>query len=222
MAAGASGTVIDDFSVDNFDHSKLGFIGGCYVMCGSTNARPIEFHPVPPGTPRWGAKWKEAVRRHYNHTAVFNLSGSSMPMRGNYLDLDPTYRDAWGLPLLRITFDFPENDVRMARYVTHEASKIAYKMGAKIVVDEPRKRPFSVTTYQSTHNTGGTIMGEDPSTSVVNRYCQSWDVPNVFVVGASNYPHNSSYNPTVTLGSLIYWTADALKNKYLKRPGALV
>ena len=222
MAAGASGTVIDDFSVDNFDHSKLGFIGGCYILCGSTNGRPIEFHPTPPGTPKWGAKWKEAVRRHYNHTAIFNLSGTSMPMRGNYLDLDPTYRDAWGMPLLRITFDFPENDVRMAKYVTDRASEIAHRMGAKIVVNEPRKRPFTVTAYQSTHNTGGTVMGKDPETSVVNRYCQSWDVSNVFVVGASNYQHNSSYNPTITLGALIYWTADALKNHYLKRPGPLV
>jgi gluconate 2-dehydrogenase alpha chain len=43
----------------------------------------------------------------------------------------------------------------------------------------------------------------------------------VFVVGASNYPQNSNYNPTVTLGALIYWTADALKNRYLKKPGPL-
>jgi gluconate 2-dehydrogenase alpha chain len=77
------------------------------------------------------------------------------------------------------------------------------------------------TAYQSTHNTGGAIMGSDPATSAVNRYCQSWDVPNVFVVGACNYPQNSSYNPTGTLGALIYWTADALKTRYLKRPGPL-
>jgi gluconate 2-dehydrogenase alpha chain len=222
MAAGASGTVIDDFSVDNFDHSPHGFIGGCYVLCGSTNARPIEFHPTPPGTPRWGSKWKEAVRRHYNHTAIFNLSGSSTAMRGNHLDLDPTYRDAWGLPLLRMTFDFPDNDLRMSRFVTSKASEIAHRMGAKIVVNEPRTGPFTVTAYQSTHNTGGTVMGTDPSASVLNRYCQSWDVPNVFVVGASNYPQNSSYNPTGTLGALIYWTAEALKTRYLKNPGALV
>lgn len=221
MAAGASGTVIDDFTADNFDHASLGFIGGCYVLCGSTNARPIEFHPTPPGTPAWGAKWKEAVRLHYNHTAIFNVSGASMAMRWNYLDLDPTYRDAWGLPLVRITFDFPDNDLRMASYVTDKASEIARRMGAKTVVNEPRKGPFTVTTYQSTHNTGGSVMGADPLTSVVNRYCQSWDVSNLFVVGSSLYPQNSSYNPTLTLGALIYWTADALKNRYLKRPGPL-
>ena len=221
MAAGASGTVIDDFSVDNFDHSGLGFIGGCYVMSGSTGARPIEFHPTPPGTPRWGSRWKEAVRKHYNHTAIFNLSGTSAAARQNYADLDPTYRDAWGLPALRITYDFPENDVRMSKYVTNKASEIAHRMGARTVVNEPRVRPYATTTYQSTHNTGGAVMGNDPATSVVNRYLQSWDVSNVFVVGASAYPQNSSYNPTVTLGALIYWTADAIKNHYLKNPGPL-
>jgi cytochrome c553 len=59
-------------------------------------------------------------------------------------------------------------------------------------------------------------MGNDPSTTVVNRYCQSWDIPNVFVVGSSNHPQKSTYNPTGVLGALIYWTADALKTRYLK------
>ncbi len=87
--------------------------------------------------------WKDAVRRHYNHTAIFNLSGSSSASRCNYLDLDPTYRDAWGLPLLRMTFDFPDNDLRMSRYVTGKASEIARRRGATKVVDQPRTGPFT-------------------------------------------------------------------------------
>ncbi len=222
MGAGSTGTVIDDFSGDNFDHSGLGFIGGCFIAGGTTHARPIEFHPTPPGTPKWGAQWKKAVRRHYNHAAYILLSGSSVPTRWNYLDLDPTYRDAWGLPLLRMTFDFPDNDLRMSRYITKKAGEIARRMGAKIVGEEPRTGPFTTTAYQSTHNTGGALMGTEPTTSVVNRYCQSWDVPNVFVIGACNYPQNASYNPTGVLGALIYWTSEALKTKYLKNPGPLV
>lgn len=221
MAAGSSGTLIDDFSGDNFDHSKLGFIGGCFIASGTTHARPIEFHPTPAGTPKWGAQWKAAVRRHYNHTALLLLSGSSVSTRWNHLDLDPTYRDAWGLPLLRVTFEFPDNDLRMSRYITRKAGDIARRMGAKSVSEEPRKGPFTTTAYQSTHNTGGALMGADPSTSVLNRYCQSWDVPNVFVLGACNYPQNATYNPTGTLGALIYWMADALKTRYLKNPGPL-
>jgi gluconate 2-dehydrogenase alpha chain len=51
---------------------------------------------------------------------------------------------------------------------------------------------------------------------------QSWDVPNLFVVGASAFPQLSSFNPTGTVGALAYHTADAIKNKYLRNPGPLI
>lgn len=222
MASGASGTVIDDFSVDNFDHGPHRFIGGAYVGAIMTGGRPIEFHPTPPGTPAWGLGWKQAVAKHYNHSVVLTVHGSSHPSKANYLDLDPTYKDAWGLPLLRMTFDFPENDLRMNEYITGQAVKIGHAMGGVSVAGNPRKRPFTTTVYQTTHNTGGAIMGDDPSTSVVNRYLQCWDVHNVFVVGASAFVHNSSYNPTDTVGALTYWALETIKSKYLKAPGPLV
>jgi gluconate 2-dehydrogenase alpha chain len=222
MASGASGTVINDFAGDNFDHGGLGFIGGAYIGAVNTGGRPILYHPVPPNTPTWGKRWKQAVIKHYNHTVTFSLHGSSIAHRGNYLDLDPTYRDAWGQPLLRMTFDFPQNDLKMAAHLTPKAVEIAAAMGAKEAAGFPRKGPYTTQQYQSTHNTGGTVMGDNPKTSVVNRYSQSWDVSNVFVIGASNYPQNASWNPTGTLGALTYWTIDALKNKYLKNPGRLV
>ncbi len=222
MASGASGTLINDFAGDNFDHSGLGFIGGAFIGAVNTNGRPIQYHPVPPGTPAWGKGWKQAVVKHYNHTVMFSLHGSSVAQRQNYCDLDPTYRDAWGQPVLRITFDFPPNDIKMAAHVTAKAVEIGKAMGAKQVAGSPRKGPYTVTQYQTTHNTGGTVMGNNPKTSVVNRYLQSWDVPNVFVIGASNYPQNASWNPTGTLGALTYWAIDALKSKYLKNPGPLV
>jgi gluconate 2-dehydrogenase alpha chain len=222
MASGASGTLINDFAGDNFDHGGLGFIGGAFIGAVNTNGRPIQYHPVPPGTPDWGRGWKQAVVKHYNHTVMFSLHGSSVSQRQNYCDLDPTYKDAWGQPVLRITFDFPPNDIKMASYVTEKGVEIGKAMGAKQVVGSPRKGPYTVTQYQTTHNTGGTVMGDNPKTSVVNRYLQSWDVPNVFVIGASNYPQNASWNPTGTLGALTYWAIEALKNKYLKNPGRLV
>jgi gluconate 2-dehydrogenase alpha chain len=222
MASGASGTLINDFAGDNFDHSGLGFIGGAFIGAVNTNGRPIQYHPVPPGTPAWGKGWKEAVVKHYNHTVMFSLHGSSVSTRQNYLDLDPTYRDAWGQPLLRMTFDFPQNDLKMAAYVTAKGVEIGKAMGAKRVAGAPRTAPYTTTVYQTTHNTGGTVMGNDPRTSVVNRYLQSWDVPNLFVIGASAYPQNASWNPSGTLGALTYWAIDALKNRYLKNPGRLV
>jgi gluconate 2-dehydrogenase alpha chain len=222
MRSGANGTMISDFVGDNFDHGPLGFIGGAYIGEIMTNGRPIDFHPTPPGTPSWGSAWKRAVAQHYNHTSTVNVHGSSVATRYNYLDLDPTYKDAWGLPLLRMTFDFPDNDLRMSAYCTEKAVEIAKGMGGKLVTGSPRKGPYDMTVYQTTHNTGGTIMGIDPSTSAVNRYLQTWDVPNVFVIGASNFPQNASYNPTDTVGALAYWAAHAIVTKYLKSPGPLV
>jgi gluconate 2-dehydrogenase alpha chain len=222
MSSGAPGTMIDDFGGDNFDHSKLGFIGGQYVGSIMTGGRPIEFHPTPPGTPAWGLEWKRAVARHYNHTILIQQHGTSTSSRQNYLDLDPTYKDAWGLPLLRMTFDFPENDIRMSQYVADKVVEIGHAMGGKIVVRGGTKRPYSTTFYQSTHNAGGAIMGNDPSTSAVNRYLQSWDVPNVFSLGASAFPQNGTYNYSITIGALTYWALEAIKNQYLKSPGPLV
>ncbi|TCS36276.1 gluconate 2-dehydrogenase alpha chain [Paucimonas lemoignei] len=222
MRSGANGTLISDFVHDDYDRGPLGFVGGAYIGEIMTNGRPIEFHPTPPGTPQWGAEWKKAVARHYNHTSVVLLSGSSVSTRYNYLDLDPTYKDAWGQPLLRITFEFPENDLKMSAYCTSKATEIGKAMGGQQVVGTPRKGPYTITQYQSTHNTGGAIMGTDPSTSAVNRFLQSWDVHNVFVIGASAFPQNSAYNPTLTVGALAYWSAQAIIGQYLKSPGPLV
>jgi gluconate 2-dehydrogenase alpha chain len=222
MRSGASGTTIADFVSDNFDHGPLGFVGGGYVGEVMSHGRPIEFHPTPPGTPAWGAEWKRAVVRHYNHTSNLNIHGSSVSARQNFLDLDPTYKDAWGLPLLRMTFDFPENDLKMSAFITGKAVEIGKAMGGRQVAGSPRRGPYTITQYQSTHNTGGAIMGADRATSVVNRYLQSWDVPNVFVIGASAFPQNASYNPTDTVGALAYWSADAIVKQYVKSPGPLV
>jgi gluconate 2-dehydrogenase alpha chain len=224
MSSGAPGTMIDDFSGDNFDHANMNppFIGGQYVGSIMTGARPIEFHPTPPGTPPWGLEWKRAVARHYNHTILIQQHGTSMSSRLNYLDLDPTYKDAWGQPLLRMTFDFPENDIRMSQYIADKVVEIGRAMGGKIIVRGGTKRPYTTTVYQSTHTAGGALMGDDPKTSVVNRYLQCWDVPNVFSLGGSAFPQNITYNYTITIGALTLWALDAIKTKYLKSPGPLV
>ena len=221
MRSGANGVVIADFVADNFDHAKLGFVGGGYIGEVMSHGRPIHFQPMPPGTPKWGSAWKRALVKHYNHTVSIGVHGSSIAVRSNYLDLDPTYRDAWDLPLLRITFDFPENDIRLSAYLTEKARGIAEAMGGGQVSASPRKRPYTAFEYQSTHNTGGAIMGADRKTSVVNPWLQSWDLHNVFVVGASAFPQNASYNPTGPVGALAYRAADAIVNRYLRKPGPL-
>jgi gluconate 2-dehydrogenase alpha chain len=222
IGAGSLGMTIDDFNGDAFDHSKLDFVGGAGISCTVTNGRPISNRPTAPGTPRWGAKWKQATAQGYQNAMGFGSEGSSYPVRENYLDLDPTYKDRHGRPLLRITFDFPDNDVAMSHFISDQLEKITKPFNAKYATVSRLKKGWDSVPYQTTHNTGGAIMGLDPTTSAVNKYLQSWDVPNVFVIGASAFAHNAGMNPTGTVGALAYWAAEAITTKYIKAPGALV
>ena len=222
IAAGALGQSLDDFNGDNFDHASLDFVGGAGITCQPTNGRPLAFRPVPPGTPRWGLQWKQETKRNYLRSFGFTSQGSSYATHANYLDLDPTYTDRFGRPLLRMTFDFPDNDIVMSNYVTNKMELIAKAMKPRQYVVNRRTKPYSVVPDQSVHNTGGAIMGRDPKTSAVNKYLQSWDIPNVFVVGASAFPQNPGYNPTGTVGALAFLAADAIISKYLRSPGPLV
>jgi gluconate 2-dehydrogenase alpha chain len=109
----------------------------------------------------------------------------------------------------------------MSDFLTEQATKIAQAIPGATHHVKKRDGHYSIVPYQTTHNTGGAAMGADPTTSVVNRYLQSWDVPNLFVMGASVFPQNAGYNPTGTVGALTYWAAEAMK-RYLKNPGPLV
>src|SRR5882762_1418741 len=222
IATGANGMMIDDYNGDNFDHSGLGFVGGGYMGAGQTNGRPIATRPIPAGTPLWGARWKKATAETYQR--AFNLSthGSSYSYRDCFLDLDPIYKDRLDRPLMRMTFDFHDNELKMSAVLTDRLAEIAKALDPAEMSPRPRQGPYTLNLYQTTHNTGGTVMGTDPVTSVLNRYCQSWDVSNVFVPGgASVFPQNHGYNPTDTVGALAYWTADAIRDRYLKSPGLL-
>jgi len=222
---GSPGTqmVMDDFDGDNFDHSALGFLGGCKIQLGHADGRPISYRPVPPGTPRWGAKWKKETANWYQRAARITLSGSNYANRYNYIDLDPTYKDQLGRPLLRMTYNFVENDHKVADYCMRVALEIARAMKPTMMGPPAlRQGDYDTVPYQSTHNTGGTIMGTDPKTSVVNRYLQAWAADNLFIMGASTFPQQPAYNPTGPVGALAYWSAEAIVTKYLKSPGPLV
>ena len=221
MGGGGIGTTIDDFNADNFDHAGLGFFGGAHLMVYTPGATPIRNRPVPSGTPRWGAERKRAMAQYYNRTFEITLGGSCQAYRGNHLDLDPTYRDAFGLPLLRMTFDWGANERKMPAFVAGKAVEIARAINpSRMNVNSVAGR-FNVMSSMSSHNTGGVIMGADPQTSAVNKYLQSWDVPNVFVVGGSAFPQNASHHPTGTIGALACWAADAIKDDYLRNPRPL-
>jgi len=90
-----------------------------------------------------------------------------------------------------MTFNFKDNDRKIGAFLSQKSADIAKTMNATIVTPPRFKNgDYDLRPYQSTHNTGGTIMGTDPSTSVVNKYLQAWDASNLFIMGASTFPQN--------------------------------
>jgi gluconate 2-dehydrogenase alpha chain len=110
----------------------------------------------------------------------------------------------------------------MSDYLTDRAAEVAKAMNPREIKLNRRTGSFSITPYQTTHNTGGAIMGDNPKNSVVNKYLQSWDVSNVFSMGSGAFPQNAGYNPTATVAALAYHSAREIRAQYLKSPGPLV
>ena len=223
MGSGASGIRMSDFDGDNFDHTHLPFLrGGSFAVTDNLNGPIRNFGVLPPSvTARWGSEWKKAGLYYYDRTGRIFFSGEHLAYKGNFMDLDPTYKDRFGDPLLRLTINWRENERRMAEFATSKGVELARAMGPKEILPFPGLRDYDATRYQSSHVQGGTIMGSSPRNSVVNPFLQHWQFPNLFLLGASCIPQNASANPTATVLALTLRTADAVVDRYLKNPSAL-
>ena len=223
MASGATGVMMCDFDADNFDHADLPFIRGALFSTGTTGNRPIaNFGSVPPSVKsRWGSEWKKAAVQTYDHVAGVGGSAEHLAYQMNFMDLDPVYKDRFGDPLIRLTLEWQENERKVAEFGTAKAAEIGRAMGAREMVLSGPLQKYDVIGYKSTHIQGGAIMGKTPERSVVNSFLQHWQVPNLFVLGASSFPQNASGNPTLTVLAVTLRAADAVIDRYLKRPGPL-
>ncbi|MCY8232616.1 GMC family oxidoreductase [Priestia endophytica] len=221
MGAGALGVTVDDYNGDFFDHTDLDFIHGGSISIKQLGKRPILENAVPKGTKPWGKEFKQQSIKYYNRSIAAWAQGTSLPHRNNYISLDPTYKDAYGLPLTRLTYDFTEHDAKIFHFLTDRIAEIIEEMGAELVEKGEISEHFDIVPGWNDHITGGVILGDNPETSALNNYLQMWDAENVFVIGASAFPHNGGYNPTGTVGALAYRAAEGIQ-KYLEKGGQLV
>jgi gluconate 2-dehydrogenase alpha chain len=204
--------------------------GGNRTSASADEEEPTRTHPAIAGelgsltssSTLWGTAWKKALRTSWDSSIAISIQGESLPYEDQFLDLDPTYKDSFGLPLLRLTFDFHENDYKLYSYIAARAAEIMTAMNPTDMRTSEELEPYNIYRYQSTHNTGGAIMGSDPATSVTNKYGQVWDTPNVFVTGAALFPQNPGLNPTGTVIALAYYTAHALRTQYFRAPGEVM
>jgi gluconate 2-dehydrogenase alpha chain len=223
MGSGGTQIHVSDFAGDVFDHANLPFLRGGVFSAASIGYQPIEsFGAVPRSVKqRWGSEWKKAAMRYYDCVGRVGFSAEHLAYKGNYLDLDPTYKDHYGDPLIRLTLDWRDNERRLAEFMIGKAAEMARAMGAKEVNPSTGLTHYDTRRYQSTHINGGTIMGTSPDRSVVNPDQQHWQLSNLFLLGASTFPQNSCMHPTPTILALTLRTVDAIVDRYLKKPGAL-
>jgi len=172
----------------------------------------------PPGVPRWGEKYRDFLAKYYTRHMAMTAQTENLPYADQMIDLDPNVRDKFGLPAPRMTYDWRRpNEVARVDFVHRKLEELGHAMGATQVWRAPPSPGSPIS-----HHQGGTRMGSDPTTSVVNRYGQSWDIPNLFIVGSSTFPTSAGFNPTLTIQALAYMTADAIVTRYKKNPGALL
>ncbi|MBT9386094.1 GMC family oxidoreductase [Pseudooceanicola sp. CBS1P-1] len=223
--AGATGVMFNDVSprAGFEDGVKHGFLGGAKIHSSQSNGNPIGT-PLPEGTPGWGMGWKKGMRDWYGHHMKISITTTCMSYRGNYVDLDPTYSDHLGNPMARITFDWKENELKLQQYLKDICLKIKDQLGPDSYHASFLKMDsqYDLRPYVSTHNVGGAVMGDDPKTSALNKYLQSWDCHNVFVPGGNAFPQNFQANPTDMIGALTYHAAAKIVSDYVKSPGPLV
>jgi choline dehydrogenase-like flavoprotein len=206
--AGGGYVAASSFQFYEHDESR-GFVGGCHIACAGVGI-PLPINWSVPGRPAWGAEAKQIDRDFYNHSFAVGMVLHDLPQHESRVELDDRVQDAWGLPVARITNKIHENDLKMGRWVIDHNAEILEAAGAKKIY---RVYPQRITGNCS-HQHGTTRMGNDPKTSVLNKWCQAHDVDNLFVVDGGPFPTGTGANPTLTIMANAWRVADFIADRY--------
>jgi choline dehydrogenase-like flavoprotein len=183
---------------------KRGFYGG-----GGIDGR-FDFYPIgfalsalPPGTPRWGAGFKKALEKNFRRTMTSICHTTTLPLESNNITLDPEVKDAWGEPAIRVTYQCHPDDIKNMEFFAERALEILGSAGAT----QKWAYPVSSPTV-GVHLLGTCRMGNDPKASVVDKFHQAHDVPNLFIVSGASMVSSGRNQPTCTIQALAYRAAD--------------
>ena len=206
----SQGVAVDNWADDNFDHSGLDFIGGGNLWV-YTERRPIAAASMSTWdrAPEWGSAWKAFIKENADRQNTAYIQRTTLPYADNYLDLDPTVKDPFGFPVIRITAEYKDNERKL---VTFTQSKMEEWYRAAGAIDIQKAAISDMTV--STHAYGGTRMGDNPETNVLNRWGFSHEAPNLGILGASVMGTSGSRNPTLTAQALAWRTAEHLAKNW--------
>jgi choline dehydrogenase-like flavoprotein len=164
------------------------------------------------GAAGFGAAFKKAALDPVTSVRLAGF-GETLARYDNFVALDPNTVDAWGIPVLRITMSWGENEKKMIPAMADAAVEMMEAAGAKNIV--PYQIPDRVPGY-GIHELGTARMGHDPKTSVLNAFCQAHDVKNLFVTDGSSFVSSGCQNPTLTIMALTVRACDYLMDEMKK------
>jgi choline dehydrogenase-like flavoprotein len=183
---------------------RRGFYGG-----GGLDGRLL-FGPLlyslsdfPSDEPQWGAAYKQALARYYTRSMQIAAAGTSLPLESNTVTLDPDLKDRWGRASMRATYRDHPDDVANVAFLQDRARELLDAAGAQKVWG-----PDAGESTLGVHLLGTARMGNDPRTSVVDRYHRSHDVPNLFICDGSSFVTSGRGQPTMTIQALAFRAAD--------------
>ena len=189
----------------DFNHGLPGGLKGGALLANEFIRLPYLFArgAIAPDVPIWGLEHKRYVRTYYKRSMAVMGPVQEMPVFENRVEPAPDLTDAWGIPTLRIRGRRHPHDLEVARFLSSKAEAWLKEAGA---VKTFAKLPGTGVSGGQ-HQAGTCRMGDDPQTSVVDRYCRIHDVDNIWVVDGSVHVNNGGFNPSLTIQAIAYWAA---------------
>jgi choline dehydrogenase-like flavoprotein len=208
-AARPDGTGIYIPRFRNLKEKQPNFIRG-YGFEGGGGSE--EFPGFARKIPGFGARFKEEVKSNYAAVISIGSFGEVLPRYENNVELDPLVRDAWGIPVLKFNVEWGPNELAMAKDMLETQREMFRAAGIEVMNErfEPLPPGWSI------HEEGTARMGDDPKKSFLNKFNQSHEVKNLFVVDGAAFVSATEKNPTLTILSLSMRAADYIADE-LKR-----
>ncbi len=157
----------------------------------------------------YGKRFKEEARRYYGTFLYFDGRGEMVPNDDCYCEIDPDQVDQWGIPVLRFHWKWSAYETKQAAHMVKTFAQIVDAMGGKPVGTLETDGSKAIAKGgQIIHEVGTAQMGSDPKRSVLNPWCQAWEVPNLFVTDGAPFVSNADKNPTLSILALAWRTCD--------------
>jgi choline dehydrogenase-like flavoprotein len=193
---------------------RLDFPRGYHIELGGGRQMPVAglFDGLDAFTGgSYGRKLKEDARRYYGTFVGFAGRGEMIPNEDSYCEVDPDKKDAFGIPVLRFHFKWSAHEEKQAAHMQKTFASIIEAMGGRVLgVPQLDGRKAIAPGGAIIHEVGTTCMGSDPKSSVLNQYCQAWDVKNLFVTDGGPFVSNADKNPTLTIMANAWRACDYL------------